>query len=94
MLKKLGRKLPHWLEQLPDVPDQLLGRLANPPAPKLAIAPVPVPVRRGGTALAAALLVAASLVYGMPDVAERLAGLPVLSWVGLAVAALLLVRRA
>src|SRR5690606_40176836 len=30
LLRKLGRKLPNWLEQLPDVPDQLLRRLDTP----------------------------------------------------------------
>ncbi len=94
MLKKLGRKLPHWLEQLPDVPDQLLARLANPPAPAPlpAIVPVVATPRRRPLALVL-VLVLASLAYGFPDVARQFAELPVLSWVGLAVAGLLLVRR-
>jgi ubiquinone biosynthesis protein len=93
MLKKLGRKLPHWLEQLPDVPDQLLGRLANPPAPLPTIATVPVPVERRSPRLAAALIIVASLAYGLPEIANRLAELPPLSWIGLGVGAFLLLRR-
>lgn len=93
MLKKLGRKLPHWLELLPDVSDQLLARLATPPMPPAVVPVVPPPPRRHGLGVVALLLAGASLVYGMPDVAERLAALPALSWIGLGVAALLLARR-
>jgi ubiquinone biosynthesis protein len=87
LLKKIGRRLPQWLEQLPDVPDQLLERLATPPHPPVAL--VPTPPRRRWPLPLAALVAGASLVYGVP----QLAALPPLSWAGLAAAALLLTLR-
>ena len=87
LMKKLGRKLPHWLEQLPDVPDQLLGRLATPPAPPALVPVVAERPRSRGAGLVAIVLVVASLAYGLPEVAEWLRALPVVSWCGLAIAA-------
>lgn len=93
LMKKLRRKLPNWLEQLPEVPDQLLNRLANPPQPAAPLlVPVPAP-RRRGPLLLAALLAGASLAYGVPEARVWLAQLPPLSWLGLGAAALLLARR-
>jgi hypothetical protein len=53
---------------------------------------VPVPRRRAAS-LAAVLLIVASLAHGVPEVAGWLAELPVLSWIGLGVAALLVLGR-
>ena len=88
LLKKIGRKLPLWLEQLPDVPDRLFEKL-NKPAVNLVtpLAPVVTPPRKSPR-LAALLIAAASLIYGVPQMAE----LPLLSWLGLALAVLLVLR--
>jgi ubiquinone biosynthesis protein len=94
LLKKLGRKLPGWLEQLPEVPDQLLNRLATPrPVLTVPVAPVVLKPYRGGTKLMALLLIAASLAYGSSEIASQFAELPALSWAGLILAAVLLLRR-
>jgi ubiquinone biosynthesis protein len=86
LLKKIKHKLPGWLEQLPEVPDQVLNRLA---APALPPPPVAVPVRARNRSLRWALvLVIASLLYGFAPLRD----LPLLSWIGLGTAALLLLR--
>jgi ubiquinone biosynthesis protein len=94
LLKKLGRKLPHWLEQLPDVPDQLLNRLATPTAstPVHGAAPAPLPPRRKHFSVAAALILIAISLGGATNIAQQFAQLPPLSWFGLGIAALLLLR--
>ena len=95
LFKKLSRKLPHWLEQLPDVPDQLLNHLAAPVArtPIPPIAPIVLKPRQPRRAFVAALvLIAASIAYGAPDIVQHLSQLPRLSWLGLSIAALLLLR--
>ncbi|HSB97779.1 MAG TPA: hypothetical protein VLC91_15070, partial [Spongiibacteraceae bacterium] len=74
---------------------QLLNRLANPPlaAPPVATPIVIAPRRRHGTKVAALILIVASIAYGSPEIVQRLALLPAASWAGLAIAALLLLRR-
>lgn len=95
LLKKLRYKLPNWLEQLPDVPDHLLAKLAQPaqgpcPAPAAAMTP---PRRRFWPRFGAILLVVASAAHAMPDFARQLGQIPALSWAGLIAALLLLARR-
>ncbi|MDB6061326.1 MAG: 2-octaprenylphenol hydroxylase [Verrucomicrobiaceae bacterium] len=93
MLKKIGRKLPQWLEQLPEVPDQLLRRLDNAP---VAAAPVTLqitPRKYQWRLPLAIILVVASAVIGVPDFADSLRELPPLSWLGFLFAAWLLVAR-
>jgi ubiquinone biosynthesis protein len=86
LLKKIGRKLPQWLEQLPDVPDQLLEKLSMPTPPPLPPAIVETSrLNHRWLTRAAIALIAASLIYAMPQ-------LPKLSWAGLGLAALLLLR--
>jgi len=88
LLKKIKHKLPGWLEQLPEVPDQLLNRLNTPPTPVLLPAST-IPPRGSQRALRIALLlIVASLLYGLVPLRE----LPPLSWAGLALAAWLLLR--
>ena len=88
LVKRIRRKLPFWLEQLPELPEQLLGRPTPPPVPL-----PPPPPRRRWRWVAAAAIVAASLIAGIPGAAAQLQQLPVLSWLGLAAAALLVARR-
>jgi ubiquinone biosynthesis protein len=88
LLKKIKHKLPGWIEQLPEVPDQLLNRLNTPPTPVLLPAST-IPPRESQRALRIALLlIVASLLYGLVPLRE----LPPLSWAGLALAAWLLLR--
>jgi len=93
LLKKLRYKLPNWLEQLPDVPDHLLARLAEPARPAPAPAPITPAPRRRWPLFGAAALILASAAYAAPGFAQSLAQLPPLSWIGLFGAAALLWRR-
>jgi ubiquinone biosynthesis protein len=93
MLKKLGRKLPQWLEQLPDVPDQLLRKLdSNSPQPAVIVAPVATRLQHWRRPLAL-ILVICSIAFGSPEFTATLQQLPAWSWAGLALALWLLVSR-
>lgn len=92
LLKILKHKLPFWLEKIPDVPDQLLKALDNAAAPK---PPAPIllekPVRHFSWRWPLALIaLVASLAVGVPPFGEILWQMPALSWIGLAVAGLLI----
>jgi len=90
LMKKLQHRLPRWLEQLPDVPDYILNQLQTPPS-----APPPPPPKtksrhkhRNKDKFAWVLIIA-SLLFALAPTLQ----LPLLSWVGLAVAALILFSR-
>lgn len=89
LFKKIQRKLPQWLEQLPEVPDYVLAKLQTP-AP-VAIAPLTVTPTRAARRRErlAWLLIAASLLYALAPALQ----LPALSWTGLGFAAALLLSR-
>jgi ubiquinone biosynthesis protein len=92
VLKKLGRKLPQWLEQLPEVPDQLLRKLDSAaPLPPVA-APAPHGPSQWRLPLALILIIG-SLALGSNEFADALRELPVISWTGIAVALLILAAR-
>jgi ubiquinone biosynthesis protein len=94
LLKRLRHKLPGWLEQLPEVPDELLRRLGTPLSRAPLAPPPPPPPRQRWRLPLALLLIAASLAAGVPAITDTLCRLPWASWLGLAAAAaLLLVRR-
>lgn len=92
ILKKLGRKLPNWLEQLPDVPDQLLRKLESAPPAQSILAPI-VRKRMAWQLPTALILIVGSIAFGVPNVAITLQQLPALTWAGLLLAAWLLASR-
>ncbi|MFT3931907.1 MAG: ubiquinone biosynthesis regulatory protein kinase UbiB [Spongiibacteraceae bacterium] len=93
LLKKVRHKLPQWLEQFPEVPDYVLAKLQTPTAPLTPPASLPqhpapaTPTRRREKF--AWLLIIASLVYAMAPTLQ----LPSLSWLGVALGALILLSR-
>jgi len=92
LLRKLGRKLPNWLEQLPDVPDQLLRRLDTPVSQP--VLPLVVQPRRSRwIAVMAIIVIVASVALGVPEFTTTLSELPALSWIGLGLGLLLLAQN-
>ena len=86
LFKKLQHRLPRWLEQLPEVPDYILNKLQTPPS----VPPQPPrdepPNRVRTKDKIAWLLIIASLLFALAPTLH----LPVLSWIGFAVAGLML----
>jgi len=95
LFKQLRYKLPNWLEQLPDVPDHLLARLAQSANPAQVPVPVvgPAPRRRRWPLAVGAALILAGAAHALPGLRQQLAQVPALSWAALIAGLLLLWRR-
>ncbi|MDX9874508.1 MAG: ubiquinone biosynthesis regulatory protein kinase UbiB [Spongiibacteraceae bacterium] len=92
-MRKIARKLPYWLEQLPDVPDRVFQRLDTPlsRAPHAAHLP-PLPRRRWRRPLGW-VLVAAALISAVPEAASWAEQVPWWSWLILLAGLLLVTAR-
>lgn len=86
LFKKIQRKLPQWIEQLPEIPDYVLAKLQTPAAMPSASLKVEPPSRSRHKDRLAWLLIAASLLYALTPTLQ----LPALSWAGLGLGVLLL----
>jgi ubiquinone biosynthesis protein len=91
LVKIIKHKLPYWLERLPDVPDQLLKALDQAAIAKPAAIVVPPQRLPRWRFPAAVTLLILSIGFGVPEVAATLQQLPTISWIGIAVALLLLI---
>jgi len=95
LVKIIKHKLPFWLEKIPELPDQLIKALDNLALEQTtAQKPAPlkeIPTRKYHWQLPTALaLIVLSIGFGAPEFAAQLNQLPALSWVGFALAALLI----
>lgn len=91
-MKKIARKLPYWLEQLPDVPDRLFQRLDTPLSRAPHAARAAPPRRTRWRRPLGWLLLAVAVISAVPGAAGWLEDVPWWSWLILATGVLVLSR--
>ncbi|HET8709780.1 MAG TPA: AarF/UbiB family protein, partial [Spongiibacteraceae bacterium] len=89
LFKQIQRRLPYWLEQMPQVPDYMLTRLQTPTASPMQPPSTQQPIKERAKDKLGWLLIVASLTYAIAPVLQ----LPALSWLGIAAGALLLLTK-
>ncbi len=103
LIKRLQRQAPSWLEQLPHLPDVVLDNLQQPreaaskpvaaPGPRPQVESRPPERRPTGRWVLAALAATLAVILALPGAWERLAGVPLASWLLGGLAVFLLLQR-